>query len=109
MDTTFRDDVKAILDEMLGDVPGITIGKAFGFPAYKTGKKVFAFIGDKGVAIKLPAARVKALIAEDEAMQPFEPVEGKIWREWVSIDRAKADDYQNDRVLFDEAIAFVTA
>lgn len=103
----YRDDVKALMDEMLLRIPGVSGGKAFGYPAYKVGGKVFLFVGGAGIAVKLPVERVGALIAANDAMYLFEPVEGRVWKSWVSIDHANVDDYAQHEALLEEAIAFV--
>ena len=107
MDVRFREDHKAVLDALLLDMPGVKDGKSFGHPAYKIGRKVFCFVGGEGIGIKLPADRVTALINQDEAFSVFEPVEGTVWKEWVSIDRVNSDDYRNDIALLEESLQFV--
>jgi hypothetical protein len=97
---------KTKMDEMLLVMPGVKASKAFGYPAYKINGKVFAFVGSKGVAIKLPAARVKALL-DGHVMKPFEAGEGNVWREWVSIQRETFDDYEQDAGLFEESVEFL--
>jgi len=39
------------------------VGKAFGYPDYKVNGKIFAFVGERGIALKFPAEQVKALLA----------------------------------------------
>lgn len=107
MNRRFNPDIKAALDVLLLDIPGVSEGKSFGYPAYKVNGKVFAWVGGDGIGLKLPRPRVEALIAADDAISPFEPVEGTVWKAWVSIDRAP-DAYAGDMPLFEEAIAFVT-
>jgi hypothetical protein len=97
---------KAKMDEMLLVMPGVKASKAFGYPAYKINGKIFAFVGSKGVAIKLPAARVKGLI-DGKVMKPFEVAEGNIWREWLSIQRDTSEDYEQDAALFEESVEFL--
>ena len=107
MDTTFRNDHKAALDKILLGIPGVKGSKSFGYPAYKFGKKVFCFVGSKGISIKLPEARVKELVSAHPEMKVFTPAEGMVWNGWVSIARDNSEDYNRDRALFDESIAFV--
>ncbi len=97
---------KAKMDEMLLVMPGVKVSKAFGYPAYKINGKIFAFVGSQGVAIKLPATRVKELI-DGQAMKPFEVAEGNIWREWLSIQRSTYADYEQDAGLFEESVEFL--
>lgn len=95
------------MDELLLVMPGVTAGKMFGYPAYRIGRKVFAFVGGPGIAIKLPKSRGQALINQDEEIDIFEPVEGRMWREWISINRKNPYEYQGDQDLFEESVQFV--
>jgi len=97
---------KTVLDSLLLGMPGVKVGKAFGYPAYKVNGKIFAFVGS-GVALKLPTARIQELIAAHPEMKPFEVADGVIWREWVSIQRANSEDYAEDIGLFEESAGFV--
>jgi hypothetical protein len=103
----YRDDVRAALDDLLLDVPGVKCGKAFSYPAYKVNGKVFAFVGGAGIALKLPIERVRALVGAEAVYRPFEVADGIIWKSWLSIDRADADEYRADLPQIEEAIAFV--
>jgi len=105
---TYDEQRKAKIDEMLLVMPGVKAGKAFGYPAYKINGKIFAFVGSKGVAIKLPAARVKQLI-NGQIMKPFEAGEGNVWPEWLSIQRDTFEDYEQDAGLFEESVEFLLA
>ena len=106
-EVTYQPGHKAILDDILLPVPGVKGGKMFGYPGYKVNNKVFAFVGGPGIALKLPAARVQQLIVENEAMLAFEPVEGTVWREWVSIHHDDSDAFQRYDDLYHESIEFV--
>jgi len=103
----YRDDHKAVLDALLLDMPGVKGGKSFGYPAYKVGGKVFCFVGGDGIGVKLPEAQVNDLIAQGAPFHPFEPVEGTVWKSWVSIDRDASEDYQQDLPLLEAAVTFV--
>jgi hypothetical protein len=94
------------MDGLLLGMPGVKASKAFGYPAYKVNGRVFAFVGT-GVSIKLPASRVQELIAANPAMKTFEVGNGVVWREWVSIQRPKSEDYAQDINLFEESLQFV--
>jgi len=108
MDKNYREDHKAALDELLGVIPGVKISRAFGYPAYKIGRKIFCWVGQNGVTIKLPRPRVEALIASSDDMHPFGPTKETIWREWLQIDRENSDEYENDLSLFEESISYVS-
>lgn len=77
----------------------------FGASALKTRGKVFAMLNSDGkLTLKLPAARVEALLASGEG-ERFDPRrDGRQMREWVSI----APSYPGDWLpLAQEALAFV--
>lgn len=103
----YREDHKAALDRILGVIPGVKITKAFGYPAYKIGGRIFCWVGQNGITIKLPKARVDELIGSD-GMHPFGPTKETVWREWVQIDRENSDEYAGDLALFEESISFVS-
>jgi hypothetical protein len=103
----YREEVKTVMDELLLPIPGVRGGQAFGYPAYKVKGKVFVFVGGAGIAVKLPPERVAALLSEEEAAHPFEPVEGRIWKAWVSLDRADPAAYAADQALFEESIEYI--
>jgi hypothetical protein len=97
---------KAKMDEMLLVMPGVKASKAFGYPAYKINGNVFAFVGSKGVAIKLPEERVNALL-DGQTLKHFEVGDGVVWRQWLSIQRDAFNDYDQDARLFEESVEFL--
>lgn len=104
----YRTDIKGVLDGLVLGMPGVNASSAFGYPAYKVNGKVFAFVGVDGVAIKLPAARVKALMLEHPAlMTVFKPDGQRVWREWLSLEIDDAEDYQDYAGLLEESVSFV--
>lgn len=70
----------------------------------RVGKEFLALVDFKGagLVVKLPKARVAALIAEHVG-QPFAPA-GRIFKEWVLIPVVDADRW---RSLLREGITFV--
>lgn len=103
----YRDDHKAMMDSLLGAMPGVKVSKAFGYPAYSVNGKVFAFVGGSGVAIKLGRVRVAELAAHGGAMKVFEVADGMFWKDWLSIDRDHSGDYEQDVPLFEESLEYV--
>jgi len=106
MASDHREEVKNTMDELLLSIPGVSGGKAFGYPAYKVGRKVFCFVGGDGIAIKLPPDRVQALISNAN-MSIFEPNEGTQWQSWLSIDLKDPNAYADHRGLYEESVQFV--
>lgn len=103
----YNEEIKTVVDGLVLGMPGVVGGKAFGYPAYKVNGKIFAFVGQNGVALKLPAPRVKILIEEDPAIEYFQPAEGIVWREWILIDRETPEAYGLDIELLEESMLFV--
>lgn len=99
----YRDDVKDVLDRMLPGMPGVTAGKAFGYPAYKRDGKIFAFVCGDGLALKLTPERVQALSDARADVTAFQPTEGVTWAAWALIDRPAAADYEQERDLLEES------
>lgn len=105
----YKEENKTVVDALVLDIPGVKGGKAFGYPAYKVKGKVFAFVGEVGIALKLPEDRVAELVNDQAEIRPFEVTDGVIWKQWVYIERKNAEDYRQDVSLMEEAIAFVGA
>jgi hypothetical protein len=103
MHEDYRQDVLEILTEMLDGMPDVKVGKSFGYPAFKVGRKIFCFVGGDGISIKLGAARVQELIPTDPAFSVFEVMEGVTWKDWLGVDYADAEDYQQVMPLLQEA------
>jgi hypothetical protein len=88
-------------DESVDDTSS-SRGRGFGSRALKTGGKIFAMRSQGTVVIKLPRARVGALIASG-AGSPYDPGHGRVAREWVGLQ----GDEENWLPLAREACAFV--
>jgi len=76
-------------------------GRGFGGGALRAGGKIFAMLDAAGqFVVKLPAARVSALIDAGQG-RPFEAGKGRPMREWLAVEPA-ADWH----ALADEALRF---
>lgn len=105
----YREDLKPIIDELI-DRPGVKPGKSFGYPSYKAPNgKIFAFVGSKGLILKLPQDRVQELIAAHDEMHQFSPGgDGSgVWKAWINIDHPDAEVYHQYQHLIDEAMEYV--
>jgi len=99
-----------LVDEFAAD-PSVTppergpgARRRFGATALKVHGKVFAMLSGGNLTLKLPAARVEALLASG-AGKRFDPRhDGRQMREWVSLTPSYADDWLP---LAQEARAFV--
>jgi hypothetical protein len=101
---------KRVLDAMLLAIPDVSPGKIFGYPGYYVGRKLFASVIGDAVAVKLPEARVRALIAaEPDEIEPFRPMGGRTMMGWVQIRRSDAERYRGDVGILRESAAFVAS
>ena len=64
--------------------------RAFGSTSLKTDGKIFAMLVKDRLVVKLPAARVQALV-DDGAGERFDPGHGRIQKEWLSVAGLDAD------------------
>ena len=84
-------DQAAALDAIMASEP-VESGRMFGCPAYFFNGLLVAALVNGGVAVKVGASRAKALIRE-AGIGPFEPLRGRVWREWVHI-TGNLDDHR---------------
>lgn len=84
---------------------GVTQAKMFGSPGLRTGGKVFACLWKDHLVVKLPAARVDALVKAGKAAR-FDPGMGRQMKEWVEVGPGSEKEWLN---LAAESRAFVEA
>ena len=97
---------QAFLDGMLLQIPEVTSGKMFGYPAYFVRGKLFACVYGEGVGIKIPQTTAGELL-KNAHIVPFQPMGRAIMRQWVQINRSVPMDYSLDYDTFVLAIQFV--
>ena len=106
----FNPEHKRVLDAMLLKIADVQAGKMFGYPGYYVNRRLFACVMDDAVAIKVPEAAARALIAADGAeIEPFRPMGGRTMKEWVQIRRKDSQRYLADEKIFRNSIAFVAS
>lgn len=98
----------AVLVEAFGGRPDVTVPgepgrRTFGSAALKVNRSIFAMLTDDQLVVKLPGARVAALI-QAGAGQPFYAGKATSMKEWVIVTE---DDERAWRDLTEEAYAFV--
>jgi hypothetical protein len=62
----------------------VSLGRMFGSVGLKVNDKVFAMMVKGALVVKLPRARVEALIGAHLG-EPFDPGHGRLMKEWVAI------------------------
>ncbi len=93
----------ARLMSAVADRPDVTIGRALSHLGLMTGGKLFAFIKDGELVLKLPAARIDALIGSHGAAR-FERGQDSPMREWVVMRASTSAEWPD---LTREACDFV--
>ena len=86
-----------------GATPSDGPKRAFGATSLKTNGRIFAMLVHDRLVVKLPAARVEALV-EDGSGRRFDPGHGRIQREWLDVE---SDEFGTWVALATESEAFV--
>jgi TfoX/Sxy family transcriptional regulator of competence genes len=77
--------------------------RMFGSTSLKTNGKMFAFVAHERLIVKLPAARVEALVGEG-AGERYDPGHGRLQKEWLQVATEDPDAWLR---LATEAEAYV--
>ena len=93
----------ARLMSAVADRPDVTVGRTLSNLGLMTGGKVFAFIKDGGLVLKLPQTRIDALI-ESHGAERFERGQDTPMREWIVMSASTSADWPE---LTREACDFV--
>ncbi len=96
----------ALVEEFLGR-PGVTPpenGRAFGSSGLKVNNKIFAMLVRGRLVVKLPKARVDALVASGQGERYDPRGDGRLMKEWIVIAPDAAIEWLP---LAREALAFV--
>jgi hypothetical protein len=96
---------KAVLDDLLLQIPGVTAKKMFGCPSYFIAGKAFVSVFGDGVAIKLPKDQMDAVLKRSDA-KPFAPG-GMPMGGWVLITHKNSADYRGELGLMNNAVEYV--
>ena len=83
----------------------VSQARMFGATGLQQNGKYFALVYRGALVVKLPAARVAALVGTGKGA-PFDPGHGRVMKEWIAIPPDQARLWGR---LADEARAFVTA
>jgi len=104
MNSTTR---KAQIDAVLLKLPGVSARTINRLDAYFVSDRMFACISGEGLGLRLPMAMARELQFSRADIGPFQPTGLPVSREWVQINRAPGEGYEQDLPLFEASIAFV--
>ncbi len=93
-----------VVAEALSD-SRIVKSKMFGSPGLKVAGKVFAMVVKGKLVVKLPKARVEALIASGDG-EYFDPGHERLMKEWVAVQPGETAEWLG---LVNEAKGFVAS
>jgi len=103
----YRQDVAEIVAGIVRKIAGVREKKGVsGRPQFFAGERLFAFVAQEGVALKLPAELVQKVIDHVDYL-PFKMRNKPVLREWIRIKHDDAADYAKDAALFRQAARFV--
>jgi hypothetical protein len=104
----YRQDVAEIVSGMVKKFSGVSEKKGVsGRPQFFAGERLFAFVAQEGLALKLPAEVVQRVIDQVDYL-PFKMRNKPVLREWIRIKHEDAVTYKKDAPLFRQAISFVS-
>lgn len=98
----------ALVEELRGEaaVTPPSAGNGFGSAGLKVHHRIFAMLAAGRLVLKLPHARVDALVASGDG-ERFDPRrDGRKMKEWIALDTASDASWQ---ALAREAMVFVAA
>jgi hypothetical protein len=99
-------DQNDVLDDLLLYMPGVQATRPGERPGYTVHGKLFCLVTGQGLSVRLPAQRVRQLIASGGPFSSARPAPGKNGTEWLCIDRQMTQDYGQIIGLFEEAIYY---
>jgi YjbR len=75
---------------------GLGERKTFSCPSFYVGKKMFAFLYEDGLCIKLPPNQVAAAVeANPDVYRNFEPGKG-VMKNWLLMVHPEVDEYESE-------------
>jgi hypothetical protein len=92
----------------LREAPGVRERPMFGYPAFFAGTRMFACLYEDGIGLRLPAARVAALLESGEG-RAFRPRGKPAMREWTHVVPGSGQAPVMLRDLVIEAMEFARA
>jgi hypothetical protein len=85
--------------------PGVAVGRSLANETLTVGGKIFAFLKDESLVVKLPADVVAELVTSGEAVAFM--AGGRTMREWAMLALPAQGGSERWRALMDQALSFV--
>jgi TfoX/Sxy family transcriptional regulator of competence genes len=102
------DEIKRQFEEAILPLPGAEVRKMFGYPAAFYNGQMFACVFGEQMIVRLPQAEKAELLARPGAAL-FEPMPGRVMREYVVLPPAAIADASALDEWLDRALAYVAA
>lgn len=97
----YREDLVAVLTDMLDGRPDTRPGLMFGFPAFYAAGKLVACVYGAGIGLRVAPDRASELRgAPTPAFQPY----GRLMRSWTFLEPAAGDDLRAEVAVIEAAI-----
>jgi hypothetical protein len=96
-----REDLRAVLADMLEGRPETRPGLMFGFPAYYAAGKLAACVYGTGIGLRVPPEEATELRGKPTA--PFEPY-GRVMSSWTFLEPVGAEELREEWPILDAAI-----
>jgi TfoX/Sxy family transcriptional regulator of competence genes len=95
----FNPEHETAMNDIMQDIDGAVPAKMFGMPCYKVNGKMAVGVYENGIVLKVGEKKAKDMTSSGAA-QPFEPMPGRPWKEWVLL----TGDFDKHKKLFKEAV-----
>jgi TfoX/Sxy family transcriptional regulator of competence genes len=102
------DEIKRQFEEAILPLPGAEVRKMFGYPAAFYNGQMFACVFGEQMIVRLPEAEKAELLSRPGA-SPFEPMPGRVMREYVVLPAAAIADVSELDEWLHRALAYVAA
>ena len=97
----YREELRAVLRDMLDGRADTRAGLMFGFPAFYAGGKLVACVYGSGIGLRVPPEQASEL--RGAPTRAFEP-HGRPMRAWAFLEPAAADDLRAEAAVLEAAI-----
>jgi hypothetical protein len=102
----FREDVLNILLKILEPFEDVTPDNMFGFPSFRASGRIFACVYESGISLKMPSDAAEKIVSAP-GITPFIPFGRARMRQWIHIERKKADAFIDDFHIIEASIHYV--